>query len=558
MSSYIWPPSGGGAGVSSLNGETGDLTLVAGTGISITPSGTNITIANTQNAFTPGNLTDAGTDGITITGGTNAVNGSGTSISQHVADSTHNGYLSSTDWNTFNNKQSALTLGNLTDAGTDGIVITGGTGAVVGSGTSIAQHVADSTHNGYLSSADWSTFNAKQPAGSYITSLTGDVTASGPGAAAASLVATTNSTLTTLSALSLPGSQVTGDISGNAANVTGTVLVTHGGTGLTTLTANNVILGNGTSSPLFVAPGTSGNVLTSNGTTWVSSAATSGITQLTGDVTAGPGTGSQAATLATVNSNVGSFGSSTSIPNFTVNAKGLITAAGGNAVIAPAGTLSGTTLNATVVSSSLTSVGTLTSGTWNASTITETHGGTNQTSYTTGDVLYASASNTLSKLPIGSNGNYLTITAGTPAWTSVTPGSPFDFFVSSQVTTSSSTISSGTFTTFSNSPAFTFTPNFTATYKVYASVPLDQVGANNEASCRIFNTSGGATLLYESQTTIDSSSTEIIASLYTQSVYSLTAGNSYVFDIQGKTTGGTIAIFASTGPFYMFAERMGN
>jgi hypothetical protein len=48
------------------------------------------------------------------------------------------------------------------------------------------------------------------------------------------------------------------------------VTVAQGGTGLSTLTANNVILGNGTSAPLFVAPGTNGNVLTSNGTTWQS------------------------------------------------------------------------------------------------------------------------------------------------------------------------------------------------------------------------------------------------------------------------------------------------
>jgi hypothetical protein len=53
-------------------------------------------------------------------------------------------------------------------------------------------------------------------------------------------------------------------------NVTGTLPVGNGGTGATTLTLNNVILGNGTSAPLFVAPGTSGNVLTSNGTTWQS------------------------------------------------------------------------------------------------------------------------------------------------------------------------------------------------------------------------------------------------------------------------------------------------
>ena len=48
--------------------------------------------------------------------------------------------------------------------------------------------------------------------------------------------------------------------------------VTAGGTGLATLTANNVMLGNGTSTPNFVAPSTSGNVLTSNGTTWASTA----------------------------------------------------------------------------------------------------------------------------------------------------------------------------------------------------------------------------------------------------------------------------------------------
>jgi hypothetical protein len=53
-------------------------------------------------------------------------------------------------------------------------------------------------------------------------------------------------------------------------NVTGTLPVTNGGTGLTTLTANNVMLGNGTSTPSFVAPSTSGNVLVSNGTTWTS------------------------------------------------------------------------------------------------------------------------------------------------------------------------------------------------------------------------------------------------------------------------------------------------
>ena len=60
--------------------------------------------------------------------------------------------------------------------------------------------------------------------------------------------------------------------SGTAAGLSATLAVSSGGTSLTTLTANNVILGNGTSAPTFVAPGTSGNLLTSNGTTWQSTA----------------------------------------------------------------------------------------------------------------------------------------------------------------------------------------------------------------------------------------------------------------------------------------------
>jgi len=67
-----------------------------------------------------------------------------------------------------------------------------------------------------------------------------------------------------------------------AVTLAGTLAVANGGTGLTTLTANNVMLGNGTSTPSFVAPSTTGNVLTSNGTTWQSTAlpAAGGLTLL--------------------------------------------------------------------------------------------------------------------------------------------------------------------------------------------------------------------------------------------------------------------------------------
>ena len=63
------------------------------------------------------------------------------------------------------------------------------------------------------------------------------------------------------------------------------------------------------------------------------------ITALTGDITAS-GPGSVAATLATVNTNTGTFGSSTAIPVVTVNGKGLITAMSTTAVSIPSGALS--------------------------------------------------------------------------------------------------------------------------------------------------------------------------------------------------------------------------
>lgn len=43
-------------------------------------------------------------------------------------------------------------------------------------------------------------------------------------------------------------------------------------------------------------------------------------------------------------------------------------------------------------------------------------GGTNLSSYTAGDILYATGAATLAKLPIGTNGQVLTVVAGAPAW----------------------------------------------------------------------------------------------------------------------------------------------
>lgn len=122
-----------------------------------------------------------------------------------------------------------------------------------------------------------------------------------------------------------------------------------------------------------------------NGASWIAVAtpgAAIALDGLIGDGTAS-GPGVAPLTLATVNSNVGTFGSSISIPNFTVNGKGLITASGSNVVIAPAGTLTGTTLASNVLTSSLTSVGTITTGTWNGTVTAGFQFITSGTTYTT-------------------------------------------------------------------------------------------------------------------------------------------------------------------------------
>ena len=497
---------------------TGGTNAVIGSGTSISQHVSDTTHAgylsssdwNTFNGKQPlltiGNFTDAGTDGITVTNGTGSIIGSGTSISQHVADATHAGYLSSTDWTSFNGKQSTLTIGNLTDAGTDGITVTNGTGAIIGSGTSFSQHVADTTHSGYLNSSDWNTFNGKAPTAS--PTFTGSVlipdgNSTTPGLAFSS---ETNTGLYRAGSqdiiLQLGGNQFfesyytgssvniafgpSGSISTspanpiefisnyngqaliqfnnssqNAATIT-TLQVLNGGgnannavnlsnyayntantylegnsvlestafqSGLnicsdgssaplmfnvggctnaaermrlntTNLTLNkgvNLVLSGATSGALTLVPGATGsyslNFPTANaagsfindgsgnisfGTPALASTVTTNA-NLTGDVTS---TGN-ATTLATVNTNTGSWGSSTAIPNFTVNGKGLVTAAGTNVVVAPAGTLSGTTLNSTVVTSSLTSVGTITTGTWSGTAVAILKGGTGLTAVST-------------------------------------------------------------------------------------------------------------------------------------------------------------------------------
>jgi hypothetical protein len=73
---------------------------------------------------------------------------------------------------------------------------------------------ASTSVDGYLSASDFTTFNNKQPAGNYITALTGDVTATGPNSVAATIAA---NAVTLAKMAQLPANTLIGNNTGATA-----------------------------------------------------------------------------------------------------------------------------------------------------------------------------------------------------------------------------------------------------------------------------------------------------------------------------------------------------
>jgi hypothetical protein len=121
----------------------------------------------------------------------------------------------------------------------------------------------------------------------------------------------------------MPGLVITGCASGTYVKADGTGCGTPSGYTPPTCTANQIAYygsGGSVQACLTVGTGlgiTSGALNATGGIT--------GINQLTGDGTAGPGTGSQAFTLTTVNSGSGTCGDATHVCQVTTNGKGLVT-----------------------------------------------------------------------------------------------------------------------------------------------------------------------------------------------------------------------------------------
>jgi hypothetical protein len=88
----------------------------------------------------------------------------------------------------------AIGNGSVLSGSNTGDVTLGTANGLSLSGQVLSLQLSDGSHIGALNSTDWTTFNGKQAAGNYITALTGDVAASGPGSASATL-ATVNSNI---------------------------------------------------------------------------------------------------------------------------------------------------------------------------------------------------------------------------------------------------------------------------------------------------------------------------------------------------------------------------
>lgn len=132
-------------------------------------------------------------------------------------------------------------------------------------------------------------------------------------------------------------------------------------------------------------------------TGWVSTSADTGtinvtaitFVQFSGSATYFAGTGLTLAANTFIITNTGvtaaSYGSASSVPVLAVNAQGQITSASSSSIAIAASQITSGTISSSLISGSytgITGVGTLTAGTWNASTIGVAYGGTGATTLT--------------------------------------------------------------------------------------------------------------------------------------------------------------------------------
>jgi hypothetical protein len=213
-----------------------------------------------------------------------------------------------------------------------------------------------------------------------------------------------------------------GTLSGTTLN--GTILnssLTSVGT-LASLTVTNPITGSVTGNAATATYATSAGSLSGTIPTWNQSTTGNAAT-----ATYATSAGSLSGTIPTWNqSTTGNAATATKLAA-TKNINGV--AFDGSAdisitAIADAGTLSGTTLNSTITGSSLTSVGTITTGIWSATNIGIAHGGTNTNATPTAGAIVYGNGTAYAISAAGTSGKYLqSAGTGAPIWAQPGPAS---------------------------------------------------------------------------------------------------------------------------------------
>ena len=226
--------------------------------------------------------------------------------------------------------------------------------------------------------------------------------------------------------------------------------------------------------------------------------------------------------------------------------------------------LSSNTLGTGVVTSSLTAVGTISTGTWSATAITSFYGGTGFVTYTTGDLLVGAGA-TLSKLGIGTVNQVLLSNGTTAIWSAATG---LTVGTANQLTTAQTNIATALYPLFANSTTgsigasidtdifYNAAGNILTVQSVYSGTALSspiftssadvdvRPGANSTTGIQLANLAGQPVL------NVDTTNSRV-------SIGSNVAAPTYTLDVSGDTNISTGSVYRINGTSVLSSNTLG-